>query len=49
MLKSNYILSMDIDNLSGIKIPEKKTIEDWLDCALKSINHDILKTNSHLE
>ena len=49
MLKSNYILSMDVDNLSGIKIPEKKTIEDWLDCALKSINHDILKTNSHLE
>ena len=28
MLKSNYILSMDIDNLSGIKIPEKKTVEE---------------------
>ena len=49
MTKRNHILSIDINNLSGIKIPEKETIENWLNFSLTLINHDILKKNSNLE
>lgn len=49
MIKSNHKLSVDIDNLSDKKMPEKDTIMDWLYCALKSIDHDILETKNNLE
>jgi len=49
MSNSDYILSVDINNLSGKEVPENNIIKEWLYCALSFVNHNLIENNNNFE
>ncbi len=49
MIGKNHTLSVDINNLCDEDIPDQRSFEKWLNCALANVNHHLVSEYSLFE
>ena len=49
MIGKNHTLSVDINNLCDEDIPDQRSFEKWLNCALANVNHYLVSEYSLFE